>query len=95
MKLRFAELLAPLFLSGTNLGLKLQPQQRTGLDLTYDRANRELLVTYNGRTAIIPMSNVNSMEEDKSPAVKPVAAAHVQKGPVKAQASVPPGMKNE
>jgi hypothetical protein len=69
----FAELHTALFLNGTNLQMKLYTEGarkdnkgttihgRAGLTLRYDRAEKELLVTFNGVTAIIPSSNVASM----------------------------------
>ncbi len=71
IEIEFAELHNPLFLAGTNLQLKLEPAKRTGLKLEYDRAEKELLVTYNGKTAIVPTTNVSSM----TPATKPVVIA--------------------
>lgn len=61
LDLEFAELHNPLFLAGTNLQMKLDPTKRSGLTLVYDRAEKELLVTYNGKVAIVPASNVSSM----------------------------------
>lgn len=64
--LRFAEIHAPLFLmgnKGTNLGTKLDPTKRQGLKLVYDRTEKELIVTYEGMTAIVPATNVVSMLE--------------------------------
>jgi hypothetical protein len=90
--LSYAELHNPLFLSGTNHGQKLQ-QGAKGIDLQYDRKEKELLVLFNGKLAIIPSSNVASMtllELPKEPvaeiprdfSVKPV-------GKLRAQASTP------
>jgi hypothetical protein len=63
--LRFAETHAPVFISGelggVNLGMKLEPKKRTGLTLQYDREHKELLVTFNGNTAIVPSTNVVTM----------------------------------
>lgn len=59
--LSFAELHNPLFLAGTNLQMKLQPDKRTGLKLVYDRTEKELLVEWQGQTAIVPSSNISSM----------------------------------
>lgn len=64
LSIKYAELHTSLFLSGTNLGLKLITSglgKRTGLSLSYDRPNKELLVTFNGNTAIVPTTNVVSM----------------------------------
>ncbi len=70
--LKFAELHSPLFLAGTNLQLKLDPTKRTGLKLVYDRAEKELLVTWNGETAIVPTTNVSSMTPADEPKKAPV-----------------------
>lgn len=61
LELKFAELHSPLFLSGTNLQMKLDPSKRHGMSLTYDRTEKELLVEYKGELAIIPTTNVVSM----------------------------------
>lgn len=67
LDIKYAELHTALFLKGTNLGLKLNPHHRGGLILKYDREARELLVSFNGETAIIPTTNVASMVEGKQP----------------------------
>lgn len=59
----WAELHAPLFLAGTNLGQKLDPTKRVGLSMAYDEVKRHLYVTYNDRTARIPETSVLSMVE--------------------------------
>ena len=59
--LSFAELHVPLFLGGKNFGLKLDDKKFLGLDLMYDQAEKELWITHNEKTAIIPTSNVVSM----------------------------------
>lgn len=87
--LEFAELHNPLFLAGTNLQMKLDPTKRTGLKLIYDRAEKELLVSYNGKTAIVPASNVASMTPvSEAPAKEPAKEA-VAPPPTGAQASTP------
>lgn len=94
INLIYAELHSPLFLAGTNFGLKLNPAGRGGLILRYDRANGELLVDYNGKLAIVPTSNVASMSPGDL--VKtPIQVIPPHQGKIKAQASVPPGMKND
>lgn len=80
---RFAEIHAPLFLSGNdggfNLGMKLDPSKRKGLVLQYDRANKELVVTFNGMKAIVPGSNVASfIPEDRPAAALKVTAEDVR-----------------
>ncbi len=63
--IKFAELHTQLFLSKKNLGTKLD-RERHGmhaLKLSYDRAEKELLVSWGGETAIVPTTNVVSMIE--------------------------------
>lgn len=61
----FAELHNSLFHAGKNFGLKLDPTKLTGLGLVYDRAEKELLVSWQGKTAIVPAGNIGSMTEGK------------------------------
>jgi hypothetical protein len=69
IELKFAELHNPLFLGGKNHQLKLDPAKEAGLKLEYDRAEKELIVTYSdGKTTtvgIIPSSNVACMVPGK------------------------------
>ena len=58
MKLSFCELHSPLFLAGTNLGVKLDITKRSGLELSYDRKAQELTISYNGVTGYVPSSNI-------------------------------------
>lgn len=57
----FAELHNPLFLAGTNLGLKLDMHKRQGVRLEFCRNSRFLLVHFNNKVAMIPESNISSM----------------------------------
>lgn len=86
IELEFAELHNPLFLSGSNLQMKLIPgtakHGKEGLTLFYDREEKELLVYYKDRMAIIPSSNVSSMTPKElvnvaQPNQKPVAKPFV------------------
>lgn len=97
IQLDFAELHNPLFLNGTNLQMKLDPKNKQGLSLTYDRTEKELIVTYNGKIAIVPASNVSSMTPTDplvlgplkvaapAPQLKPISTGK----PVKAQVQDP------
>jgi hypothetical protein len=89
--LKFAELHAPLFLAGTNLQLKLDPTRRTGLKLVYDRAEKELLVTWQNQLAIVPVGNVASMTPAGVEVAKPEPMVVVEKARprVTAQVSTP------
>src|SRR5271165_1106186 len=82
INLVFAELHTPLFLGGRNFGLKLDNVKFNGLELVYDQTEKELWITHNKKTAIIPTSNVVSMtpgevaligatEEVRQPAASP------------------------
>jgi len=80
MNIKWAELHNPLFLGGTNLQLKLDPAKRTGLKMEYNRNDKELLVTWNNQTAIVPISNVASMvpgEVEAKPAPAPAPAHRI------------------
>jgi len=61
IKLKFVELIAPLFLGGKNFGNKLDPNKTSGLEMHYNRFEKELIVRYQNSVAIIPTSNVGSM----------------------------------
>lgn len=61
INLCFAELHTPLFLGGRNFGLKLDNDKFSGLGLVYDQTEKELWITNEGKTAIVPTSNVVSM----------------------------------
>lgn len=63
IQLKYVELHNPLFLAGTNLQTKLDPGKRGGLQLFYDRTEKELLVHWQGAVGIIPSSNVACMVE--------------------------------
>lgn len=83
--LDFAELHAPLFLAGTNLQMKLDPSKRRGLTLVYDRGEKELLVTWAGRQAIVPLSNVASMTPSDEVTIKMVTPEQLIKASAKAK----------
>lgn len=95
LKLEFVELHSAVFIAGTNLGPKLNPVQRTGLVLEFCREHKELHVTWNGKTAIIPRENVACMlEAKKSTTSKKSQAIQepeviVPQGPIKAQYDTP------
>lgn len=65
-KIQWAELHAPLFLAGVNLGQKIpSAKHKSGFAMEYDEAKRHLYVTYNNATARIPETSVLSMVEAK------------------------------
>ena len=84
--LKWCEVHSPIFLAGTNLGVKLDPSKRQGLSLQYDRDHKELIIGWNKETAIIPSSNVATMVVGSLP--KP-ALATAPTGKVVAQVSTP------
>lgn len=72
IELTFAELHSPLFLGGTNHGMKLGDAYKKGHVLVYDRAEKELVVTdAKGNEAIIPLTNVACMWPRKE--AKPIS----------------------
>lgn len=88
VKLEFAEIISPLFLGRKNHGLKLS--NTAGMNLVYDRTEKELLVTFNGKTAIVPSSNVASMTPVNANDLQTPVQSPAKLGrPVKAQASTP------
>ena len=91
MKIKYAELQNPLFLAGTNFGLKLDVNRKQGLVMLYDRKEKELLVMYNNETAIVPTTNVASMVEGDAKAAEQSKVGFV--GKFKAQVSTPMGIK--
>ncbi len=108
IQLKLATLHNPLFLAGTNFGSTLDVSKRTGLTLLYDRVEKELHAFYNNSLVIIPSTNVATMTPvDPSilgypNAVLPItpkvilsSSIPVQGVKVKAQASVPAGIKND
>jgi hypothetical protein len=88
LKLSFVHLHGPLFLAGTNLGEKLQTTVRN-VKLEYHRDNQELHVTFNGKMAIVPVSNVVSMQlyDDSTDATNKAPVVPI--GKVQAQVSTP------
>lgn len=100
IELRFAELHAPLFISdekhqGKNFGMKLDHIKHRGIKLEYDREAQELLVSWEGREAIVPLTNVISMQPLKAEPAKvvrlPETAVAAPKVKATAQVSSPQG----
>lgn len=58
MKIKFAELHAPLFHGGKNHGMKLKAGG--DLEMDYDRAEKELTVTYKGESTYVPSTSVQN-----------------------------------
>ncbi len=54
----FAELHNALFLGGKNHGLKLDSHRYPDLKMVYDKDEKELLVSWQGKTAHVPSTNV-------------------------------------
>ena len=61
IKISFVELHNPLFMQGTNLGNKINAAQR-GASIQFDLDRKLLIITFKGKCAIIPDSNVASMD---------------------------------
>ncbi len=62
-EIEWAELHAPLFLNGTNLGQKLPNKSKGEVTMLYDEDQRHLHVTYKGKSCRIPETSVLSMVE--------------------------------
>ncbi len=80
--IEWAELHAPLFLSGTNLMMKLDPTKRSGLKMEYDEVQHHLYVTFTNtdsvtKTARIPATSVLSMIEAKREPMKMAASGTI------------------
>jgi hypothetical protein len=87
-KIKWAELHAPLFLGGTNLGQKLDHKVKGGVSMEYDEEKRHLYVTFNAHTARIPETSVLSMVEGEHKVVEIKQPAPSGK-PIQAQVSSP------
>lgn len=87
--IKFAEIKTPLFLGNKNHKTKLDPGRIAGLSMEYDRAEKELLVTWNAETAIIPSGDIASMVEG-IPTMKAVQHTHpIVAGIASAQVETP------
>jgi hypothetical protein len=74
VELSYAELHSPLFLGGKNHNMKLgdlHGKQK----LVYDRAEKELLVSWDGHEAIVPLTNVACMWPRKEAKPIPIEKA--------------------
>jgi hypothetical protein len=85
IKVAYAMLHHPLFLGGKNHGEKLF--NKSGMEISYDRVEKELIVTYNGKTQYIPSTNVAAYEPWTDPKEEKRPAA--LRGPIKAQVTTP------
>ena len=91
IKINFAELHNPLFLAGKNFQTKLDPGKTGGLTMEYDRAEKELLVHWEGQTGIIPSSNIACMTEGEVKVKAPQHTHPIVAGIQGAQVSTPFG----
>lgn len=73
--LEFVELHNPMFFAGKNFAVKLDPSHIAGLELEYDRAEKELFVHWGGKVGIVPSSNISCMVEG-TPKVKAQVNTH-------------------
>jgi hypothetical protein len=92
IEMKFVELQTPLFLAGTNHGLKIQVDRRP-IKLIYDKEDKMLTVQFNGEVAFVPYPNIASMTPlDSKPylveASKP-KVPQVSNKTIKAQVSTP------
>lgn len=89
--IKFAELHNPLFLGGKNHGVKLDPGKTHGLELFYDRKEKELLIHWGKHVGIIPSSNIACMEEGLPEVKAPQYTHPIVAGIASAQVSTPFG----
>lgn len=94
IELKFAELHTPLFLKGKNHQMKLYSgEKHPETRLFYEREEKELHVYFHDEVAIVPCSNVASMQPTITPELPKIelkaAPPPVVKGPIKAQVSTP------
>lgn len=86
IELKFVELHTPLFLAGTNHGVKLDLKRRS-IKLTYDLEKNQLYVIYQGELAIIPHGNIATLNPVDSKAV--LALIGVKDNIVQISANIP------
>lgn len=85
--IKFAHLHNPLFFAGRTWGDKLNLSAVAGLRMQYDRTEKELIVGFDNQECIVPVTNIQSMQEgipDKRPQqihhpmVQGIASAQVE-----------------
>lgn len=96
MKLKFAEVHSPLFHGGKNHGVKLLPKD--GLEIEYDREEKELTVWYKGEPTYLPSTSVHNYTPLERPV--PMELKDVFKEPTKLQMTehgnkLDPGVTNK
>lgn len=89
VSLKYAEVHGHLFCGGTNLLTKLDPKQRHGLVLEYDKEHAELHVTYNNATRVLPSTSVFCYEEGTIEPRKAVLTEITMRAGLKAQVDSP------
>lgn len=93
VKLKHLELHSPLFVmhaaGGINLGVKLDPRKKEGLELFHDPDARRMIVRYNGSEAILPESSAFAWHEGEWPKKAPLKAAEAPRGKITAQVEGP------
>ena len=92
----------PLFLAGVNFQNNLDVSKRHGLQLTYDRAEKEMIAQFNGKMVIIPSSNIATMTpsslkaeelgiESNVQPLKALVQTNIPVNKIQAQVSTPHG----
>lgn len=89
--LKFAQLHNPIFFGGKNFAPKLEPRHIAGLELFYDRENKELHVHYMGAIAIVPSTNIACMVEGVPDQKAPLVTHPMVAGISSAQVETPFG----
>src|SRR5690348_14979198 len=89
----FAELHDAIFVGGKNLSAKLDTHRYPALHMVYDKAEKELIVTWQKVTAYVPSTNIKSYIPGRAPDRKIVQMGSPQVLNVSSTAQVEtPGM---
>lgn len=92
IEIKFAQLHDTIFLAGKNFPAKLEPKNMAGLQLFYDREEKELLIHWAGEIGIIPFTNIRVMVagavEQRTQTMHPIAAGMIQQK-ISAQVETP------
>lgn len=77
LKIKYAQVVHPLFIAGTNLGDKLDITKRTGLEMAFDQASQLLYVKLKTETAIV--KDWSAIIPGTTEAPKPAEPPKIQK----------------
>lgn len=89
IRVKSAQLHAPIFVGGKNLSDNLRTEKNEGLVMHYDRKEQELHVTWAGETGFMPASNIKLMVAAETVKVAPVESTLKIKTEMTAQVETP------